>query len=59
MGSIPRPVLDGLPRWEGGKRQDRAALWKPGDVPNDTSSSDSEARPSTLEVTKRSVHSEW
>ena len=59
MGSIPRPVLAGLPRWEGRKRQDRAPLWKPGDVPNDTSNSDSEAQPSSRKVARRSGDSEW
>jgi hypothetical protein len=54
MGSIPHPILDGFPRWDDRKRQDWVPLWKPGDVPNDTSNSDSEVQPSSRKVTGRS-----
>jgi len=59
MGSIPLPVLDNLPCWQGRKRQHRAPLWKPGDVANGQSNSDSEAQPSSRKVTRRSGDSEW
>ncbi len=59
LEGIPRPVLAGLPRREGMKREDRATLWKPDDVPNDTSKSDSQAQLSSHKVDKRSNDSEW